>query len=435
MDRKLKHGFVGCSGIGMHILFLTDNFPPEGNAPATRTYEHAREWVKSGHRVTVITGAPNFPEGKVFEGYSNAWYSKHDLDGIEVRRVKTYISANEGFVRRILDYMSFMIMAIFAGLFVRRVDVIVATSPQFFTAVAGCLLSGLKRKPWIFELRDIWPASITAVGAMSDESPVIKLLVRIEKWLYRKADRIVAVTHTFKRELVERGISGDKIDVVLNGVDLSKYQPMEKDPELEGIYDLHGKFVVAYVGTHGMAHALGTIVNAAERLKAHEDIVFVFAGGGAGADDVKRLVDEKKLTNVRVLGRQDKSLMNRLWSLCDVSLVHLRDTPLFSSVIPSKIFESMGMGLPMIIGVPEGEATAIVRDDHCGLVIPPEDEVAMVEAIEKIYSDPVLCASLQENAIKAANKYDRTRLAHDFLRSAEDVLRAESAQLAKSVEK
>ncbi|CAA0124434.1 Uncharacterised protein [BD1-7 clade bacterium] len=161
----------------------------------------------------------------------------------------------------------------------------------------------------------------------------------------------------------------------------------------------------------------------------------VYGRSGADAEDIKRLVNEEQLSNVRVLGRQDKSLMNRLWSLCDVSLVHLRDTPLFSSVIPSKIFESMGMGLPMIIGVPEGEATAIVRDDHCGLVIQPEDEVAMVAAIENIYSDQTLRASLQENAINAANKYDRTRLAHDFLRSAEDVLRAESAKHAKGTEK
>ena len=135
----------------MHVLFLTDNFPPEGNAPASRTYEHAREWVKLGHKVTIITGAPNFPEGKVYDGYKNYWYSKELLDGIEVRRVKTYITANEGFIKRILDFMSFMVMGFVAGLFVKKPDVIVGTSPQFFTAVSAWALSAVRFKPFIFE--------------------------------------------------------------------------------------------------------------------------------------------------------------------------------------------------------------------------------------------------------------------------------------------
>ncbi|MFV0276915.1 MAG: glycosyltransferase family 4 protein, partial [Parahaliea sp.] len=175
----------------MHILFLSDNFPPEGNAPATRTYEHAREWVRQGHEVTVITCAPNFPEGVLFEGYRNRWYQTEDLRGIRVVRVKTYITANQGFVKRILDYISFGLMGCIAGLFQRRPDVIVATSPQFFCACGGWLLSVLRRRPWIFELRDIWPASITAVGAM-DKGLAVRFLEKIEMFLYHRANRIVS---------------------------------------------------------------------------------------------------------------------------------------------------------------------------------------------------------------------------------------------------
>ncbi|WP_029859794.1 glycosyltransferase family 4 protein, partial [Vibrio parahaemolyticus] len=244
----------------MHILFLTDNFPPEGNAPATRTYEHAIRWVRAGHKVTVVTCAPNFPEGKVFEGYKNTWYQKHDIDGINVVRVKTYITANEGFLKRILDYISFMITGFLAGLFQKKVDVIVATSPQFFCACAGWALSTAKRKPFVFELRDIWPASITAVGAMKD-SFAIRMLEKIELFLYRKADSIISVTHSFKDELIKRGINGEKVDVVLNGVDLTRYKPtIGKDSELEIHYNLEGKFVAGYIGTHGMAHGLEHIV-------------------------------------------------------------------------------------------------------------------------------------------------------------------------------
>lgn len=238
----------------MHILFLTDNFPPEGNAPATRTYEHATRWVEAGHKVTVITCAPNFPEGKVFDGFKNKLYDVSELDGIRVVRVKTYITANEGFVKRILDYMSFMATGFIAGLFQKKPDVIVATSPQFFCACAGWALSAVRRKPFVFELRDIWPASITAVGAMKD-SFAIRMLERIEMFLYRRADSIVSVTHAFKKELIERGVNGEKIEVVLNGVDLTKYEPsLSKDSDLAKQYGLENKFVVGYIGTHGMAH-------------------------------------------------------------------------------------------------------------------------------------------------------------------------------------
>lgn len=398
----------------MHILFLTDNFPPEGNAPATRTFEHAREWVAQGHKVTIITGAPNFPEGKVYEGFKNRLYSREQMDGIDVRRVVTYMTANEGFVKRILDYVSFMVTAFIAGLFVRKPDVVVATSPQFFCAVGGWMLAAVRFKPFVFELRDIWPASITAVGAMKP-SRTIRMLEKLELFLYRRADRIVSVTQSFKRELIERGIDGGKIDVVLNGVDLSKYQPMPKDPELAQQHGLEGKFVAAYIGTHGMAHALDTIVESAERLQHRDDIRILFAGGGSDAARVEALVREKQLTNVVFLGRQDKSLMPRIWSLCDLSVVHLRDTELFRSVIPSKIFESFAMGLPVLMGVPEGEATGIVNKEQAGLVIPPQDVDAMMAAIKKLADDAGLMAEYREYALAAAPRYDRKALAGDML--------------------
>ncbi len=406
----------------MHILFLTDNFPPEGNAPATRTYEHAREWVTLGHKVTIITGAPNFPEGKVYEGYKNRLYSCAPMDGIEVRRVVTYITANEGFIKRILDYLSFMASAFVAGLFVRKPDIVIATSPQFFCALGGWMLAAVRFKPFVFELRDIWPASITAVGAMKP-SRAIRLLEKLELFLYRRADRIVSVTHSFKRELVARGIDGGKIDVVLNGVDLSKYQPMAKDPELALQHGLQGKFVAAYIGTHGMAHAVDTIVEAAEKLQHRDDIRILFAGGGSDAARVEALVREKHLTNVVFLGRQDKSLMPRVWSLCDLSVVHLRDTELFRSVIPSKIFESFAMGLPVLMGVPEGEATGIVQKERAGVVIPPQVVDAMVAAIEQLADNPALMAEYRQYALAAAPRYDRKSLAGDMLESLTKVTR------------
>jgi glycosyltransferase involved in cell wall biosynthesis len=399
----------------MHILFLTDNFPPEGNAPATRTFEHAVRWVEAGHKVTVITCAPNFPEGKVFDGYKNSLYQKELIDGINVVRVKTYITANEGFVKRILDYMSFMVSAFIAGLFQKKPDVIVATSPQFFCACAGWVLSVFKRKPFVFELRDIWPASITAVGAMQD-SFAIRMLEKLELFLYRKADSIISVTHSFKKELIERGIDGEKINVVLNGVDLTKYVPAEqKDSELAERYGLHGKFVAGYIGTHGMAHGLENIVSVAERLKDHEDIRIVFAGGGAARQKVVDLVSEKNLTNVVLIDRQPKEMMPRLWSLCDISLVPLKNSDLFKTVIPSKIFECMGMGIPTLMSVPEGEATAIIQKTNSGLTVEPESVEQIVEGILKLKNNSDLFNELRQSSIDVASQFSRDLMAKEML--------------------
>ncbi len=282
----------------MRILFLSDNFPPEGNAPATRLYEHAVRWVRGGHEVTVVTCAPNFPEGRLFDGYRNAWRQVEQMDGIRVVRVKTYITANEGFLRRTLDYLSFMVMGFVMALFERRPDVVVATSPQFFTAIAGWALSVAKWRPFVFELRDLWPASIVAVGAMR-KTLVIRLLERLELFLYRRADAIVSVTESFRRDLVARGIDGGKIHVVVNGVDLEKYRSQPRSPELEAELGLRGKFVAGYIGTHGMAHALDKVVEAAALLADRDDIRFLFVGGGADRARVERMVAERGLAERR----------------------------------------------------------------------------------------------------------------------------------------
>lgn len=407
----------------MHILFLTDNFPPEVNAPAARTFEHATRWVERGHQVTVITGAPNFPEGVVFEGYVNRWYQREQIAGINVVRVKTYITANEGFLRRILDYMSFMVSGFLAGLVQKKPDIIIATSPQFFNSVGGWALSVVRRKPFIFELRDIWPASITAVGAMQD-SKLIKLLERLEMFLYRRADRIISVTGSFRRELIKRGIDGSKIDVVLNGVDLTRYAPAaDKDSDLVECYGLTGKFVVGYIGTHGMAHGLEFIVDAAILLQHRNDIVFVFAGGGAARKKLETYVLERQLKNVVLIPRQPKEMMPRLWSVCDVSLVNLINKPLFSTVIPSKIFESMGMGIPMVVSMPVGEATEIVRKAGAGVIVKPECPAELAMAVATLCDNRCVWKRLSQQASEAASLYSRERMAHKMLDSFDDLVR------------
>ena len=399
----------------MHILFLTDNFPPEVNAPASRTFEHCQEWVRAGHQVTVITGAPNFPQGKVYPGYRNRLWQCETMAGIRVIRVWTYITANEGFVKRILDYLSFMFMAIFAGPFVRKPDIVVGTSPQFFTACAGWTVGKMKRIPFVFELRDLWPESIKAVGAMED-SAAIRLFEKVEMFLYRQAARIVSVTKSFKKTLIRRGIDGDKIEVITNGVDTSRFQPMQKDNDLVARYGLEGKFVAGYIGTHGLAHALETILETADNFrKAGEDrFRFILLGHGARKQALVEKAQEMGLKNIIFIDSVLKDEVPRYWSLLDVSIIHLKKTELFTTVIPSKMFECMGMGIPILHGV-AGESAEIVEKEGAGLVFEPENAVELQEKLLLLRDDADLYDRLKKNGLMAAKNYDRSVLAEQML--------------------
>jgi glycosyltransferase involved in cell wall biosynthesis len=400
----------------MRILFLSDNFPPEVNAPASRTFEHCRHWASAGHRVTVITCAPNFPGGKVFQGYRNRLWSKEDMDGIEVIRVWTYITANKGFIKRTLDYLTFMISASIAGLFIPRPDVIVGTSPQFFTAVAARILGTLRRRPWVFELRDIWPESIRAVGAMRT-GRVLRALELLEMHLYRHARRVVAVSHAFKRHIVARGIDPSKVAVITNGVDLSRYAPQPKDAALVAELDLGDCFAAGYIGTHGLAHALETLLDAAELLQSNPtaaDVRILMLGDGAKKSDLTREAGRRGLANVLFRDSVGKEEVIRYWSVLDASIIHLRKTPLFETTIPSKMFEAMGMGIPILMGV-AGEAGSILQQADAGMLFEPENAEQLVEALLTLKRERDRRERYGANARRVARQYDRAYLAEAML--------------------
>ena len=406
----------------MHILFLSDNFPPEVNAPASRTFEHCREWARAGHAVTVITTAPNFPKGVVFPGYRNRLWQWEELEGIRVLRVLTYITANAGFAKRTLDYLSFMVSGFLAGLLVRRPDVIVGTSPQFFTNCAAWMLSVFRWRPFVFELRDLWPESIKTVGAMQ-ESAALRALERLELFLYRRAKAVVAVTESFKRNLIGRGIDGDKIQVVTNGVDLSRFRPQPPDSALrEALGITREAFVAGYIGTHGMAHALETVLEAARLLQIGDagtsspgvPIHFILLGDGARKQALQAQASAMGLTQVHFLDTMPKAEVPRYWSLLDVAIIHLRKADNFTQVIPSKLFECMGMGIPVLHGV-AGESAGIVEREAVGLVFEPENAVALAEGVRRLAQDAVLYQRLRDNCLAAAPRYDRVALAQRML--------------------
>ena len=370
--------------------------------------------------MTVVTSAPNHPRGKVYPGYRNRLYQTERLDGVRVVRVWTLLAANEGFVRRILNYVSYLVSVIVVLPFLPRADVIVSTSPQFFCGLAGLFARLVKRAPWVLEIRDLWPESIVAVGAMR-KGLVIRSLEWLEGFAYRQADAIVSVTRSFAPHIAERCGNPGKIAVLINGADLGAYTRSDNGAFVRRTLGLEGKFVGAYVGTHGMAHGLSTILDAAELLKSDPRFAFLMVGDGADRERLQAERVARGLDNVVILGQRPKAEMPGLWSATDASLILLKRSDTFKKVLPSKMAEAMAMQCPIILGV-EGEAREVLEDAKAGIAITPEDARQLAEAMLKLADGPALAESYGKAGREfAAMYFDRARVAARYLELLRDV--------------
>ena len=398
----------------MRILFLTDNFPPETNAPATRTHEHCKKWVEMGYQVTVITCFPNFPKGKVFEGYTNKLYEEENIDGINVIRVWSYITENNGFVKRIIDYISYALTSFIFGLSIKT-DIIIATSPQFFTAISGRVLSFFKRTPWVMEVRDLWPDSIAAVGSMDKTSKSFKLLKKIENHLYFNASKIIVVTNSFKNYLItEHQITPEKIGVFKNGIIINNL----KKPKLNDVIalkeslGLENKIVISYIGTHGLAHGLKFILESISKI-SNPYLHFLFIGDGAERQnliDYSNKLHSKNFTFLKSVSKIDIPLYI---DLSDYSLVNLKKSDEFKNVIPSKIFENIAMYKPILLGV-EGESKKLINDYGVGVCFEPENEKSFLNALDDIQKlDKV---SFKLNCDKMLVDFDRNIISENLIK-------------------
>lgn len=399
----------------MNILFLTDNFYPETNAPSKRTLEHCKEWISQGHNITIITGVPNFPKGKVFEGYKNKIYQSENINDLKVKRVWTFISSNEGFFLRILDYISFMISSLFCGVFTKRHDIIIATSPQFFTLISGYLISIIKRTPLVLEIRDLWPESIVAVGALSEKSLIVKVLKKISIFLYHKSDLIICVTKSFKKDLISIGVDQNKIKVIENGFDLTKnLKPSLSIKEVEKKFKIKkNTFYVSFIGTVGMAHGLEIILNAAS--KVNTNVEFLIIGEGAKKTFLRNEVKKLKINNIKFIDNLDWQEIVDINQLINIHLVHLIKDDEFKKVIPSKIFESMALKKPIIMGV-EGESRNIVNNAECAFIIEPENINDLADTINRVEKNNEILETMGKNGYKFLEKnFSRKILANKMM--------------------
>ena len=401
----------------MRILFLCQYFPPEMGAPAARTFEHAREWVRQGHHVTVLCGKPNHPSGVVPEEYRGSLLYREVVDGVDVMRCWLFTTPNAGVIRRSLSFFTFMCSAVFFGLFAARGpwDVVAATSPQLLCGLAGWVLAFLKRRPFILEVRDLWPKQIIDLGTLRNPL-VIALLRRLERFLYRRARAIIAVADASRDEIIASGVPAAKVHTVTNGIDEDFFRPLDRVGPFRAA---HGwgddTLLIMYIGTHGLSQGLHTVLEAAERLRARTDLHFVLVGSGAERRRLMRRADEAGLDNVTFLPPQPKADMPACYAAADLCLVPLRRLDVFLLNIPSKMFEIMACARPIILGV-EGQAKALLEQAGAGIAVTPEDPQALAGAIERLAADPNLRRQLGDRGrAHAVAHYSRRQKAADCL--------------------
>jgi glycosyltransferase involved in cell wall biosynthesis len=402
----------------LRILFLSHYFAPEVNAPASRLYEHARLWAAAGHDVTVVCPVPSAPHGWPYPGYSNHFWAEENLDGIRVVRVWTFVAANKRRIRRTLNYASFMMSALVALLFLRRHDVLVATSPQFFCGLAGAVGSLFRKEPFVLEVRDLWPESIEAVGA-GQPSRALRMVGTLARWMYSRAQLIVTVGEGYRDRLVAaHGIAPSRLCVIPNGVDPATFHEVTAGPAV--VRRAPEEFIVSYVGTLGMAHGLDVVLGAAGRLAGEPRVVFVLAGDGAEKARLEEEAARRGLANVRFMGLLPKEVVPRLIAESDACLVHLKRRDLFRTVLPSKMFEAMAMRRPVLMGV-EGHAREVLEEAGAGIPFVPEDDESLAAAIRALMADPALGATMGERGAAFCKRhFSRPALASRYI----DVIRA-----------
>ena len=391
----------------MKLLIFTQHFPPETVATGRRASDLAESLTSRGHHVTVIAGRPNHPSSLGLPFCQQAPQDEYTAEGYRIRRVPVFRSADPGILKRFLTYATFMLSAAWRGIWQARPDAILAVSP-LPTGLAALPAHWWHRVPLVFDLQDIWPDSALAVGVM-ERGWVFRMLKRLERFFYRRCARVVGITNGFKRYLVDLGLPPGRVAVIHNGVAWENFAGVLPSEELRRQEQLAGKFVVGYIGNLGVAQRLDTLLEAAEQLR-DEPVAFLLLGEGVDKQRLMALARARGLQNVRFLEGVPRKDVPSVLATCDALLVILRDDPLFRITIPSKIYEYMAAGKPILCSV-DGEAAALVMESKCGLAVRPSDGNALDGSVRLLLADPSRCRTLGEaGAAWARARFARSRL-------------------------
>lgn len=360
--------------MAIKVVLLTQWFDPE---PTFKGLAFARELVRKGFEVEVVTGFPNYPGGKVYDGYRMRLLQREVIDGVQITRLPLYPSHDGSALRRIANYASFAASSLFYGLFMlKRPDVIYAYHPPLTVGVTASLLRLIRRIPVVYDIQDMWPDTLRATGMLGNER-LLSVISRVCDWVYRRVDRIVVLSPGFRRLLIERGVPPEKLDVIYNWCDEAALQaaPVSSPDSAPD-----GQFRVVFAGNMGKAQALGAVVEAAEWLSSETpEVCFVLVGSGIEVDGLKQLVAKKGLENVVFVPRVPMNEVGSILASADALLVHLKDDPLFAITIPSKTQAYMAIGKPLLMAV-RGDAAELVQQAACGVTAIPEDARSVADA-------------------------------------------------------
>jgi glycosyltransferase involved in cell wall biosynthesis len=363
--------------------------------------------------VTVLTGFPNHPTGEIHPDYIKRWrrlFSRERRDGVDVVRTWLVPLPNRKSWERIANYASFCISAALRGMFLKKPDVVIGTSPQLLVGLSAWWISRVKRVPLVFEVRDIWPDAILASGVGREGTLFARSLRAISRFLHKRADLVVVVTPAFRSELIEKwDVPESKIEVVQNGVETKLFSPEGTGDAIASSLGIGGRFVVSYVGTIGYAHGLGTILDAAEMLRDKApEIAWLIVGEGAERAALEESARARGLSNVIFAGQKPRADVAKILEASDVCLVLLKQSPVFTTVIPTKMLEFMAAGRPVVLGV-DGQARQIAEEAGACIFVPPEDSDALAAAVLTLRDDGELGRRLG----RAGRTYIETKLSRE----------------------
>ncbi|HKW66230.1 MAG TPA: glycosyltransferase family 4 protein [Terriglobales bacterium] len=404
-------------------------------APAARVSELARHWVANGHEVTVLTGFPNHPTGVLHPEYRARFrrlVCREQVDGINVIRTWLLPLPNRKSHERIINYSSFCVSAAVTGSFIGCPDVVIATSPQLLVGISGWWVSRIKRTRFVLEVRDLWPESLAAVGVGNSQSFLHRTLGGVARFLYRASDHIVVVTPAFKEHIrSEWRIAGKKISVVPNGVETELFAPIGNSNSMRSDLGLEGRFVVSYIGTLGMAHDLGTVLDAAATCRVlMPEVEFLLVGEGADKERIVAEVRRRQLGNVHLLPQQERKSIPALVAASDACLVTLKGSEVFKTVIPTKMLEFMACAKPIVLAV-QGQASELLKGAGAGICVPPQDPDSMVAAIRQLRDDRDLCRSLGQNGRSyMVENLSRRQTAENYLGLLKEITSAGSSAIS-----
>ena len=389
----------------MKILYISQYFYPEVGATTNRALANVRYLSGKGHEITVLTEVPNHPQGVIRDGYRGKIFMSEKLEDFLVKRVWVFTSQKKTFYTRIFFYLSFALLSTFYALFnARKVDWIYITSPPLFVSIPGLIVKIFyPNKKLVFEIRDLWPDSAIDMGELNNRT-FIKLSYWLEKKIYRKATLLIPVTKSSKDSIIGKGIDKEKIEVIYNGIESAMMERVA-DERIDLIENKRreGYFVVIYAGILGLAQNLKTILETAKSTQK-EKILYIMAGTGPKELELHNLASEWTLDNLIFTGEIPRNKIHNYLLAADCGIIPLMRIPAFRGTLPSKVFEYMALGLPILLGV-EGEAEEILNESGGGIPFIPEDANDLREKIFYLRQNPDLLSEMGDKGKEYVAKY------------------------------